>query len=75
MNLFRKKAKVIPKLSDEEKAFLIAWAGLYNTPLSCKVCRGVDGHIRLGDSSWFYFRRRYQKLEEGEEYTIEELTK
>lgn len=75
MKLFKKKAKVIPKLSDEEKAFLIAWAGLYNTPLSCKVCRGVDGYIRLGDNSWFCFVRRFQKLKEGEEYTIEELTK
>lgn len=75
MKLFKKKTKVIPKLSDEEKAFLVAWAGLYKTPLSCKVCRGVDGHIRLGNNSWFYLRRKYQSLKVGEEYTIEELTK
>jgi hypothetical protein len=75
MKLFKKKAKVIPKLSDEEKAFLVAWAGLYNTPLSCKVCRGSDGYIRLGNGSWFWLARKYRSLKVGEEYTIEELTK
>lgn len=75
MKLFKKKERVIPKLPDEEKAFLIAWAGLYNTPLSCKVCRGSNNIVRFGDNSWFCFQRKYLNLEEGEEYTIEELTK
>jgi hypothetical protein len=75
MKLFKEKDKVIPKLSDEEKAFLIAWAGLYNTPLSCKVCRYSDDHIQFGNGSWFWLRRKYQSLKVGEEYTIEELTK
>lgn len=78
MKLFKKKAKIIPKLSDEEKAFLIAWAGLYNTPLSCKVCRGSDDVVRFGErglSGWFQLLRKYQSLKVGEEYTIEELTK
>ena len=75
MKLFKKKERIIPKLSDEEKAFLIAWAGLYNTPLSCKVCRGSDYTVRFGDNSWFWLAKKYKSLKVGEEYTIEELTK
>lgn len=78
MKLFKKKVKVIPKLSDEEKVFLLAWAGLYKTPLSCKVCRGSDDVVRFGEhglSGWFQLLRKYQSLKVGEEYTIEELTK
>lgn len=78
MKLFKKKEKIIPKLSDEEKAFILAWAGLYNTPLTCKVCRGSDDVVRFGDrgyNGWFLLRRKYDKLKVGEEYTIEELTK
>lgn len=75
MKLFKKKEKIIPKLSDEEKAFLLAWAGLYKTPLSCTVCRGSDDYIRFGNNSWFWLARKYQSLKVGEEYTIEELTK
>lgn len=73
--IFKKKNKVIPELSDEEKAFLIAWAGLYNTPLSCKVCREPNNVIRFGNHSWFSLVGKYRNLKAGEEYTIEELTK